>query len=357
MGVKMIRWLAILLLMPVVSLADTIQIKETAPQVYVVQKGDTLWDISNLYLSKPWLWPELWRNNVHITNPHLIYPGDELRLRFNADGEPVLEIVREAQKQQIKLTPQGKKSVKPASPIPALPWSLIQSYVEKDLVMSEEAYQRLPYLLGNFDGAVRFAADDLVLGQAGRKQHDEYRVVRKQNTLVDTHGNVLGIQVRHVADADTLDADLGDQVLVNIKQSNFEARRGDKLLAAEDSELAPLELQAATDQRGYIIDNLEQHGLLGKFNVVVLDLGQRNVVPGTVMGIYLQGPGIVDGDAPQYEHENNFLRSAFSLGDEVQQPALKVGELVVFRVFEKVSYALITKSDEVIRNGAIVAKP
>ena len=96
---------------------------------------------------------------------------------------------------------------------------------------------------------------------------------------------------------------------------------------------------------------------MGKYDVVVLDLGQRHVKPGPVRGIYIQGPAILDSEQPLYEHENNFLRSAFSDGEEVQQPALKVGEVVIFKVFEKASYALITRASKVIRNGAIVAKP
>ena len=84
---KLIRLLVLLVLIPVYSFADSILVKNTAPEVYVVKKGDTLWDISNMYLDKPWQWPQLWRTNIHITNPHLIYPGDELRLAKNEKGE------------------------------------------------------------------------------------------------------------------------------------------------------------------------------------------------------------------------------------------------------------------------------
>ena len=90
---------------------------------------------------------------------------------------------------------------------------------------------------------------------------------------------------------------------------------------------------------------------------MVLDLGAGDISAGTVMGIYAQGPTIIDSEEPRYEGENNFLRSAFSVDDEIAQPALKVGELVVFKVFDKASFALITQSAKIIRKGAIVAKP
>ena len=108
---------------------------------------------------------------------------------------------------------------------------------------------------------------------------------------------------------------------------------------------------------GYIIDDLEQHNLLGKYNVVVLDIGAEQVSAGTIMGIYSQGPKIIDGKHPKYEGESDMIRSAFNKGDEITQPALKIGEVVVFKAFDTASYALITKSAKVIKRGMIVAKP
>ncbi|GAB5382807.1 MAG: LysM peptidoglycan-binding domain-containing protein [Aliiglaciecola sp.] len=357
MGNKLIKFLAILVLLPLVAIADVINIKQTAPEVYVVKKGDTLWDISTMYLDKPWLWPELWRNNVHINNPHLIYPGDELRLRYNEQGEPVLEVVREEPKAEIKLSPQGRMERKARAPIPALPWSVIQPYVENSHIMQDEEYERLPRLLGNQNGSVRFASGDIVLSKANRRTPEHYNVIRKQNEIYDQYDNLLGIQIRHVADAQPLPSEVENQHLVEVQQANFEVKRGDKLLPAVSTEFESLALHPATRQRGQIVDSLEQHRLLGKYNVVVLDLGEREVKPGAVMGIYLQGPVIYDSENPKYDAENNFVQSAFDGADEVQQPALKVGELVVFKVFEKASYALITQSKQVIKQGAIVARP
>ena len=357
MAKKILKYLILLVLLPVICFADQIEIKESAPEVYIVKKGDTLWDISNLYLYQPWLWPQLWRTNTHITNPHLIYPGDELRLSTNEKGESVLEVVRETPKAVIKISPSGEKTIKAAQAIPALPWSVIKPYVEHDMIMSQESYDKHPYILGNQDGAVHFATDDLVLSKSIRGRADSFRVVRQQNKIHDLEGNFLGVQVRHLADAEPFESRLDKQALIKIKQASFEIKRGDKIIPATELEPETIILQAADVQRGYIIGDLEQHNLLGRFNVVVLDLGANDVSAGTVMGIYAQGPKIIDSEEPQYEGENNFLRSAFSVDDEIAQPALKVGELVVFKVFEKASFALITQSSKIIRKGAIVAKP
>ncbi|MFT5675811.1 MAG: hypothetical protein ACI808_001743, partial [Paraglaciecola sp.] len=262
-----------------------------------------------------------------------------------------------APKTEIKISPSGDKTFKAPEPIPALPWSVIRAYVEHDMIMTQENYDKHPYILGNQDGAVHFATDDLVLSKSVRGRAESYRVVRQQNEIYDLEGNFLGVQVRHLADAEPFESKLDKQVLVKIKQASFEVKRGDKLIPTKDVDPDTITLRPADEQRGYIVDDLEQHDLLGKYNVVVLDLGGSDVSPGTVMGIYAQGPKIIDSEQPRYEGENNYLRSAFSVDDEITQPALKVGELVVFKVFEKASYALITRSAKIIRKGAIVAKP
>lgn len=354
---KLARLLTIAFLLPLYCVADVLHIKDSAPELYVVKKGDTLWDISNMYLDKSWLWPELWRNNVHIINPHLIYPGDELRLVKNSKGEVSLEVVRNEPKAQIKLSPEGNKSVKSPQAIPALPWSVISPYIKNEMIMTHESYERHPYVLGNNEGAVRYVTDNLVLGKSLRRRSDEMRIIRKQNEIFDMQGKLIGVQVRHLAKAKVVKSQLKKQSLVKIQESSLEIKRGDRIIPYKEFEQDEIALTAAQEQTGFIIDDLEQHNLLGKFNVVVLDLGSDEVSAGTVMGIYSKGPNIIDGYKPKYEGESDVIRSAFEMGDEIEQPALKVGEVIVFKTFDEASYALITESAKVIKRGMIVAKP
>jgi hypothetical protein len=356
-GKKLIRLLILLVIMPVYCFADSILVKNTAPELYIVKKGDTLWDISNMYLDKPWQWPQLWRTNIHITNPHLIYPGDKLRLARNKKGDVVLDVVRESAKPEIKLSPKGTKSFKTPVAIPVLPWSVIRPYIENEMIMSQQDYDRYPYVLGDQEGAVRYATDNFVLGKVTHPSEKNLNIVRKQNELYDMKGTFIGLQIRHLATAKLVDADIGKQKLIKILQAKLEVKRGDKIISAVKHEPNEILLKAADSQTGYIIDDLEQHNLLGRYNVVVLDIGADQVSAGTIMGIYSQGPKIIDGKQPTYEGETNMIRSAFNRGDEILQPALKVGEVVVFRAFDSASYALITKSAKVIKRGMIVAKP
>ena len=344
--------LAVLLALPaMVSLAVTL--KNDAPETYTVKKNDTLWDIASLYLDKPWLWPELWRNNTQIVNPHLIYPGDVLRIRM-VDGKPVMEVVRD--KKRMTLSPEMVKENKP-SPIGMLPWSAIAIYVNQNEIISEDDYDMLPYLLGNQSASLNFVTDDVVLSRRYGRPDDQYRVVRKQSTIRDTEGEVLGIQIHHVADATMLEESAGAQWLVKVDDSNFEARRGDRLFSGEFTDAQDMVLQAATDQRGHVIGNLHQHNLLGKHDVVIVNLGSSDVAPGTVMGLYAQGPDIIDGEKPRYANESNVVRSVFNDGSTVQQPALKVGEVIIFKTFDKASYGIITRTNGVVKDGFIVAKP
>ncbi|MCY7295442.1 LysM peptidoglycan-binding domain-containing protein [Alteromonas sp. a30] len=340
------------------SIVLAIDVKTSAPQRYTVEKGDTLWDIAGIYLDKPWQWPDLWRNNVHIQNPHLIYPGDVISLRYNERGEPELVLdVSGRDKPVIHLQPSVKKDKKQGQSIPLLSWSLVQSYIENDLIMPLDEYEKLPYVLGNQDGAVRFASGDLILGRY--EPHYEvnlYRIVRMEGVIVDDDDESLGVKVRHVADAELLNVGLDREMLVNVVDANFEVKRGDKLLPI--TEMIPDEVvsfTSATEQVGKIVSSLHPHTLLGKYDVVVLDLGESEVKRGMVMGIYMQGPDIIAESPPSYKNDRGLQPPIW--GNIVSQPALKVGELIVFKTFEKTSFALIASATRIVRNGAIVAKP
>ncbi len=340
-----------------ISAGQVVEFKADAPKEYTVKEGDTLWDIAGLYLDKPWFWPKIWQNNPDIQNPHLIYPGDVLLFITNESGALELTLQRSGKK-AVKLSPKTRKTIKNMEPVPTLPWHLLETYVRNDLVIEGEAYQQLPYLLGNQDGAVRFATGDTVLSKGSSAKAEHFAVIRERQEIVDLEGETLGLLVKHVAKARHSPLDTQDQFLINIEQAKLEAKPGDRLLPIAMREQAEsLVLQPAEGQVGQIVMSLHDRSLMGKYDIAVVDLGVAEVSPGTVMGIYLQGPDILDSDPITYQQAGSSDGSHFNFSDRIEQPALKVGEMVIFKVFGKSSFGLIIASTNVIRIWAFVANP
>lgn len=329
------------------------EVKSTAPERYVVKKGDTLWGISGNYLNEPWRWPELWVKNTQIDNPHLIYPGDVIVLSF-VDGQPVLSI--EKQKQKFVLTPETKKKDK-SDAISLLPWELLQPYVGQSWIVAEENYKDLPKVLGNGQGSVTFANNDLLLTKQSERSEDQYYIVRDLGMILDMSGNTVGYQLNHMADAEILVDTLESEWLARVKNNKQEVRRGDLLYSSPAYSGSDLELKPVENISGHILGGLEDHVIYGKFDVVIVDLGSIDVSPGSVMGIYEQGPDIADGEQPEYVDKSDTAFQSINSGTTIQQPALKQGELIVFSVFENASYGIITRSTKSIRRGFLVGAP
>lgn len=348
------KWLIIFLFLPAWCLA--VVIRPDAPEVYKVKKGDTLWDISAMYLTQPWLWPQLWRNNSHITNPHLIYPGDELRLVINEQGEAELVLSRvPSDKPQKKLTPQGRLVDKSTEPVPVLPWSVIAPYVKDAVVMSEEDFTALPKVLTDYDDTVRYATEDLIIGEKGVAEK-QMLLLRQQSVIYDMQENKIGVQIRNLASATLVPTEGQDFSVVRLDASRMETGPGDRLAPVSVMpEAADIQLRPADSQRGHILANMQEHNLMGRLDVVVVDLGQHQVSPGTVMGIYKRSPALRKTRGA--EDEQSWLPDWFEDEQGSQPPAMKVGELVVFKTFEQASYALILNSSRVVRRGDVIASP
>ena len=141
-------------------------LKANAPQVYIVKKGDTLWDISKRFLKNPVRWPEIWASNKHVKNPHWIFPGDRL-LMCTHNGKPLIgkdegdgcEGIIRRYTGHTKMQPQVRiESLNNA--IPVIPLDHIVKWLERSMVISPDALQNTPYIVG--------ASDDRVLAAKGQ---------------------------------------------------------------------------------------------------------------------------------------------------------------------------------------------
>ncbi len=81
-------------------------VKFEAGMYHTIKKGDTLWDLSARYFDSPWVWPELWAGNKQIANPHLIYPGNRIRI-FLHETEHIAETITDESETATELTDGG----------------------------------------------------------------------------------------------------------------------------------------------------------------------------------------------------------------------------------------------------------
>lgn len=333
-------------------------VREHAPFRYVVKPGDTLWGISERFLRSPWLWPEIWYENPYIANPHLIYPGDVITLSYE-NGQPVLSISRNGV--LVATTSAGLRTrfVKPevqrtplAHAIPTIPYDEIAALLSKPRVMSAEAYQNAPYVLqpASKEQLVTSAPYSIYARGIPADQDQtgtQFAVVQKVKELTDPSGwCTLGYEVGYLGQA-TITAS-GDPTTLKLNSSTQEVAAGDRLVAPETG-LVPSQFPLLTPKvvvDADIIDVVGGLGLVGQYQVVVLDRGsQSGLVVGNVLAAYQRGGTVNDA------------RAHGKLSPSVTLPNRRSGELVVFRVFPQVSFALVMSAVRPISINDIATNP
>jgi hypothetical protein len=301
------------------------------PDSYVVVKGDTLWGISAKFLKNPWYWPEIWQVNPQIENPHLIYPGDMLALIY-VDGQPRLVMAQRGDMAgTYKLSPK-KRISELASAIPAIPLEAIAPFLSNGRIVTEEELEAAPYVLLGKHGNLIVGAGDNVYGRGEAVIDASYGIFRKGQIYTDPDsGEFLGIEARAIATGRTTEKQ-GDIVTVSIAKSSEEIRQGDRLLEQEDREINTTFFPANPDNeiRGKIIAVLDGVNQIGQYDVVTINQGTREgIKEGTVLAVHRKGEQVRD----PYTKEI------------LQLPTGRAGIMMVFRAFEKLSYALILSAE------------
>jgi len=349
--------------------ADVLTIKKDAPKQYVVKKGDTLWDISGLYLDEPWLWPELWQMNPQIDNPHLIYPGDALALIYDADGSPRLVI----NKGYRKLSPQGRITPKGRNAITTLPLEMIKPYISYEQAMNSDDIKGKPYILGANANTKTQTLGHILYVKGDLQVHKAYAIYHKGDPYTDLTGEVLATRASYVGIARAFragDEHNGVPSSLRVESVKREIQQGDFLMPAMEGQMLPAYFdihRPSESVTGNIIASPRQVREFSTMDVVVLNLGsEQNIEAGHVLDLERQSPTVIDGprgprypeDSSKYEKLLSDVSQLFGDGSDEDNttwtmPKEKVGELIVFKVYDKVSYALITKNQHPIRIGDI----
>jgi hypothetical protein len=329
-----------------------------APDNYTVKRGDTLWDISKLFLKSPWRWPELWGMNMdQIRNPHLIFPGQMLfldksngRARLRV-GKPVGDSGFE------KLSPQTRVEAIGNNAIPPIKLSLIEPFLNEAVILQSNDMDDAPRIVAAPEGRVLMTTGDLayVRGEID-PQIPKYRVYREPKPLTDpTTNEVLGFEAAYVGAADFVRAGnsrLDAEGKLEIVPSTFtigsvreEVRIGDRLSTPPKKDyenFIPRSPERPVD--GQIVSVYGEALYAARNQIVAINKGTADGLErGHILALWRTGATTIDRTDPG--------KTKLKLPDEPN------GNLMVFQVFERMSYGLILSSKDSVKRGDRLSQP
>jgi hypothetical protein len=342
------------LAMSVAVLADELTLNPEAPKSYVVKKGDTLWDISGIFLKQPWLWPKLWRLNPEINNPHLIYPGDELRLVFDEYGQPMLV----KGKPELKWSPKIRQQLKDQNPVSSLPLQVIAPFIRYDSVKSAPELELLPYIIGSeegykssLDGLKLYVNSDLIVGQS-------YAIYHKGSAIIDPEtAENLGYNIKLLGTGKaTHRGDINQKLpsTIYVESAIREIRAGAYVVPVNNEQQYPslFTMRAGKASKGLIVSSASELREFAKYDVVMINRGSaQSVRVGDVLTVSRQSPSVVETDSgPQYTSDTSrWNRMANANNSDYDMPTESIGQVMIFKVYDKVSMALILSSEKPLR--------
>ncbi|MBQ0721306.1 MAG: LysM peptidoglycan-binding domain-containing protein [Gammaproteobacteria bacterium] len=314
--------------------------KDDIPDKHTVVKGDTLWDISAHFLTKPWLWPEIWQVNPQIQNPHLIYPGDVISLIY-IDGKPRLVLTRS---RDVKLSPQIRE-ISNRQAISTLPLDLINSFLSRNRVVDSGVLEAAPYILsGKSKHLLTGKGDDFYARGDFSAAHEAYGVYRNSGPFTDPKTNeILGIRAQDIG-AGSVKAIDDDIATLMATRSIEELRINDRLLELEERKIDANFYPSSPPENseGLIMSVEGAVSTGGMLDVVSINLGERDGMEiGNMLSIFKTGAVVKDRVQ----------------GGSVTLPPEKAGLVMVFRTFEKMSFALILTADQPISVRDIARNP
>lgn len=334
------------------------ELSPNAPDAYTVKPRNTLWDISRMFLNRPWRWPELWGMNLEqIRNPHLIYPGQVLFLeKIGGRARLRLGKVVGGRVGDEKLSPRVRSSEVGADALVSIPFGLIEPFLNDAVIFDTDALARAPRIVATQANRVILSDGDTAYVRGELTGATNYSIFREPKPLVDpTTKQILGYEALYVGSADythqgeTRIGPDGDAQLVpatfRIVSVRREAGIGDRLAPAQAREFSnymPHAPQGPVEGR---IVSIYGDGLTaGQNQIVSLNQGTVNGIErGNVLALIRNGERVVDTTDP--------TRPTLKLPDE------RHGLLFVFRVFDRMSYALILSVKEPVSPGDRFTQP
>lgn len=349
-------------LAPAPVVKKQIRVIETYPRQYTVKKDDTLWDISSLFLQDPWYWPEIWQNNAQIENPHLIYPGDVLTLIY-VNGQPQMRLDNtrnnNAGHQSVrqtgvvnglpvrKLSP-GIRTTALQANIPSIPGDAIRQFLSKPRVVAKEELDNAPRIIASDENHLVISTGDRVYVRGEMdKERVRFSVFDPGAPLIDPASKeVLGYEATYAGQVRIVE--YGDPASGDIISSEREILIGNRLLPEDKGKLENLYFPRIPDKDlvgAQIISLYDALFGVGQYQIVVINKGERDGMEiGHLLAAYTNGETVRD----PYDKESNA---------PVKLPNERSGLVMVFKTFDRVSYAITLESKRVIHNYDYVQTP
>ncbi len=335
----------------------SVPLAPNAPDTYVVKKGDTLWDISGVFLKYPWYWPEIWYVNPQVANPHWIYPGDVLRLIY-VDGKPRITVGTAG---EVRLSPQVRTDPL-AQAIRTVPYDILMNFVQRPSLLTKKQVDKAPYVVGFRDGHIVGAntneiyATDLKKPAVGA----EYTIVHPGVELRDPdNGDLLGYVGHYAATTrviTTTDAKHQEPLThLAVLDSGREIQQGDKVFPAVSTFGDDLVLSAPTDTKlnGQVLAVVDGLAVAGRYQVLAINRGKRDgLKPGNVVAIYARGLEVPDF----YSRGRDWTKFTANYST-VTLPNERSGTMLIFTVEDRMSYGLVVESIAPMRIGDFIKHP
>jgi hypothetical protein len=366
-----------------------------APSEYTVVKGDTLWGIAGRFLKDPWKWPLIWQmNQEQVKNPHLIYPGDVIKLDREAlklslassggsggggggaDSGPSGGTSAQAMANVIVVQPRARTEAL-QSAVPSIPGTVIGPFLTQPLVVEENSLAMAPTVLATQESRVIVGAGDTAYAdRIGSADGVNWQVFRQGQPLHDPETNeLLGYEAKYVGDARV--RKFGNPTTIEIVKTRAEINKGDRLAPAREAAF-PTYMPRAPDKpiKGVIMSVDGGVSEFGQYSVITINRGARDgvevghVLASSRRGEPIAGPsrrdidffsgtygyGIFGTPAPSTQSPGETGGAPASSGP-MMLPEERNGLVFVFRVFDKLSYALVMRSTRPIYVGDVVATP
>ena len=322
--------------------SQSLSLASGSPDSYVVKEGDTLWDIASIFLEEPWRWPEIWQGNPAVQDPDLIYPGDILRLVASANGPRI--VMERGDRQTVRLSPTVCETPL-LNPIPVIPRQALEGFLIENRIVETESFEESAYILSSASGnLIMGAGHEVIVGGEWASDATGYEIFRLGATYVGAEGEVLGQEAIKLGALNVVSDEGEGLKRALIVQSSEELKAGDRLLPQETARINLDYFPTTPDTalQGSIIGLLNNESQAAQFESTVLNLGGND--------------GLAEGDVLSIFREGDQVQDPVTRKD-VRLPSTEIGMLLVYSVFDRMSYRVILSLTQPSSVGDTIRTP